>query len=75
MRKHGVRKLVVQTTYGVGSTRDRLRWMDRLFFKLILAPQIACRPAHLFRNLAEPPAVRRLLLVAALRRLAVAALG
>jgi nucleoside-diphosphate-sugar epimerase len=41
MRKHGVRKLVVQTSYGVGATRDRLRFADRLFFKLILAPQIA----------------------------------
>jgi putative NADH-flavin reductase len=41
MRKHGVRKLVVQTTYGVGETRDRLQFADRMFFKLILAPQIA----------------------------------
>jgi hypothetical protein len=41
MRKHGVRKLVVQTTYGVGDTRDRLTLADRLFFSLILKPQIA----------------------------------
>jgi putative NADH-flavin reductase len=41
MRKHGVRKLVVQTTFGVGATRDRLSFVDRLFFDLILKPQIA----------------------------------
>jgi uncharacterized protein YbjT (DUF2867 family) len=41
MHQHGVRKLVVQTSYGVGETRERLRWLDRMFFKLILAPQIA----------------------------------
>jgi putative NADH-flavin reductase len=41
MRKHGVRKLVVQTSYGVGETRDRLGFVDRMFFKLILKPQIA----------------------------------
>ena len=41
MQKHGVRKLVVQSSYGVGETRDRLRWIDRLFFKLLLKPQIA----------------------------------
>lgn len=41
MRKHGVRKLVVQTSYGVGDTRDRLRLLDRLFFELLLKPQIA----------------------------------
>ncbi|MET0591081.1 MAG: NAD(P)-binding oxidoreductase [Polyangiaceae bacterium] len=41
MQKHGVRRLVVQTTYGVGETRGRLSFADQLFFKLILAPQIA----------------------------------
>jgi putative NADH-flavin reductase len=41
MRKHGVRRLVVQTTYGVGETRDRLGFMDKLFFSLLLKPQIA----------------------------------
>lgn len=41
MRKHGVRRLVVQTTYGVGDTRDQLGLPERLFFSLILAPQIA----------------------------------
>lgn len=41
MRRHGVDRLVVQTSYGVGPTRDRLRVVDRLFFALLLAPQIA----------------------------------
>jgi hypothetical protein len=41
MRQQGVRRLVVQTSYGVGDTRDRLRLVDALFFKLILKPQIA----------------------------------
>lgn len=41
MRKHGVRRLVVQSSYGVGPTRDRLRWIDAAFFNLVLKPQIA----------------------------------
>jgi uncharacterized protein YbjT (DUF2867 family) len=41
MRQHGVRRLVVQTSYGVGATRERLRLVDRLFFWLLLKPQIA----------------------------------
>jgi uncharacterized protein YbjT (DUF2867 family) len=41
MRKHDVRKLVVQTTFGVGDTRDRLGLVDKLFFELLLKPQIA----------------------------------
>ena len=41
MKTHGVRRLVVQTSYGVGATRDRLRIIDRLFFALLLRPQIA----------------------------------
>ncbi|MBJ6761174.1 SDR family NAD(P)-dependent oxidoreductase [Myxococcaceae bacterium JPH2] len=41
MRQHGVRKLVVQTSYGVGVTRHRLGTVDALFFKLLLKPQIA----------------------------------
>jgi putative NADH-flavin reductase len=41
MQKQGVRKLVVQTSYGVGETRDRLSFVDKLFFDLILKPQIA----------------------------------
>jgi putative NADH-flavin reductase len=41
MRKHGVRRLVVQSSYGVGESRDKLRWLDKLFFKALLKPQIA----------------------------------
>ena len=41
MRKHGVRRLVVQSSYGVGETRARLRWIERLFFNFLLKPQIA----------------------------------
>jgi uncharacterized protein YbjT (DUF2867 family) len=41
MQKHGVRQLVVQTSYGVGATRDKLGLVDRLFFALVLKPQIA----------------------------------
>jgi len=41
MRKHGVRRLVVQSSYGVGETRGSLRWLERLFFSLLLKPQIA----------------------------------
>jgi nucleoside-diphosphate-sugar epimerase len=41
MRKYNVRRLVVQTTYGVGETRNRLGLVDRLYFNLVLAPQIA----------------------------------
>ncbi len=41
MRKHGVSRLVVQSSYGVGETRNSLGWVDRLFFSLLLKPQIA----------------------------------
>lgn len=41
MRKHGVRRLVVQTTFGVGETRDKLDLINKLFFTLLLKPQIA----------------------------------
>jgi uncharacterized protein YbjT (DUF2867 family) len=41
MQKHGVRRLVVQSSYGVGETRSSLRWVDALFFNLLLKPQIA----------------------------------
>ena len=41
MHKHGVRKLLVQTSFGVGETRDKLPLSFRLFFKLVLKPQIA----------------------------------
>lgn len=41
MREHGVRRLVVQSSYGVGETRDRLPRSSRLVFALLLKPQIA----------------------------------
>lgn len=41
MRRHGVRRLVVQSSYGVGATRDQLPWLYRLVFALLLKPQIA----------------------------------
>jgi nucleoside-diphosphate-sugar epimerase len=41
MREHGVRRLVVMSTYGVGETRDRLSLKWRLIFSLLLKPQIA----------------------------------
>lgn len=41
MRKHGVRRLVVQSSFGVGETRGLLGFIDQLFFNLILKPQIA----------------------------------
>lgn len=41
MRRHGVRRLIVQTSYGVGATRERLRFVDRLIFALLLKPQMA----------------------------------
>lgn len=41
MHRHGVRRLVVQTSFGVGSTRDRLPFITRVVFRLLLAPQIA----------------------------------
>jgi uncharacterized protein YbjT (DUF2867 family) len=41
MQRHGVRRLIVQTSYGVGDTKRRLRFIDRLFFALLLKPQIA----------------------------------
>lgn len=41
MRRHGVGKLVVQTSYGVGATRNKLPLSQRLIFELLLRPQIA----------------------------------
>ncbi|MCM5679745.1 SDR family oxidoreductase [Schlegelella sp. S2-27] len=41
MRRHGVRRLVVQTSFGVGETRDKLPWLYRMMFALLLKPQIA----------------------------------
>ena len=40
MRRHGVRRLVVQTSYGVGPTRHRLPRLQRIVFRLLLHPQI-----------------------------------
>ena len=41
MRRCGVDKLVVQTSFGVGDTRGRLPLKWRLIFTLLLKPQIA----------------------------------
>jgi uncharacterized protein YbjT (DUF2867 family) len=41
MREQGVRRLVVQSSYGVGETRNRLPLSSRLVFALLLRPQIA----------------------------------
>ncbi len=40
-RRAGVSRVVVQSSYGVGPTRSRLGLSDRLFFWLMLKPQIA----------------------------------
>ncbi|MGY1651941.1 NAD(P)-dependent oxidoreductase [Geodermatophilus sp. SYSU D01119] len=41
MREHGVPRLVVQSSYGVGETRHRLPLSSKLVFALLLRPQIA----------------------------------
>ncbi|WP_315097296.1 NAD(P)-binding oxidoreductase [uncultured Cellulomonas sp.] len=41
MRRHGVRRVVVQTSYGVGPTKEYLPLASRLVFALLLRPQIA----------------------------------
>jgi len=41
MHEHGVRRLIVQSSYGVGATRERLRLIDAVFLRLVLKPQIA----------------------------------
>ena len=41
MRDHGVRRLVVQTTYGLGDSFARMSLTWKLTFRLLLAPQIA----------------------------------
>lgn len=41
IRRHGVAKLVVQSSYGVGDTRGQLPLKWRLIFALLLKPQIA----------------------------------
>lgn len=40
-RRAGVRRVIVQSSYGVGETRTRLRLRDRLVFAMFIAPQIA----------------------------------
>jgi len=40
MRKHGINRLVVQSSYGVGESRECLNWVNKLFFRLVLKPQI-----------------------------------
>ena len=40
MRRHGVERLVVQTTHGVGTTRADLSLTWKLLFRLLLQPQI-----------------------------------
>ena len=40
MHQHGVRRLIVQSSYGVGASRERLRWIDRQVFRWLLKPQI-----------------------------------
>lgn len=40
MKKHKVDRLVVQTTYGSGPSKDKLGLVDQLFFSLLLKPQI-----------------------------------
>ena len=41
MQEHGVRRLVVMSTYGVNETWDRLSLKWKLIFSLLLKPQIA----------------------------------
>lgn len=41
MHKHGVKRLIVQSSFGVGETRGLLGFIDQLFFSLLLKPQIA----------------------------------
>ncbi|MEE2062251.1 NAD(P)-dependent oxidoreductase [Rhodococcus artemisiae] len=41
MQRHGVRRLIVQTTYGVGDTDGRLPLRYKLMFSLLLGPQVA----------------------------------
>lgn len=39
MKRHGVKRLIVQTTYGIGETKKLLPWKDKLLIGLLLAPQ------------------------------------
>ena len=40
MKELGVKRLLVQTTYGSGPSKDKLKLFDRLFFDILLKPQI-----------------------------------
>jgi len=40
MRKHNVRRLIVQTSFGIGETQGLLGFVDQLLFNLILKPQM-----------------------------------
>lgn len=40
-RRAGIRRVVVQSSYGVGPTKALLRPIDRAFFALLVKPQIA----------------------------------
>ncbi|MWB98190.1 NAD(P)-dependent oxidoreductase [Agromyces seonyuensis] len=39
-RRAGIRRIVVQSSYGVGQSRDKLGFVNRLYFALLLKPQI-----------------------------------
>lgn len=41
MAASGVQRLIVQSSFGVGSTRDLLRLVEKLMFGLVLKPQIS----------------------------------
>ena len=41
MKEVGVKRLLVQTSYGSGPSKNKLRLIDQLFFSLLLKPQIA----------------------------------
>lgn len=40
MREAGVRRLAVQTAFGIGSSRRNLSWKWRMIYALLLAPQL-----------------------------------
>jgi putative NADH-flavin reductase len=40
MREVGVSRLIVQTTFGSGPSKNKLRFIDKLFFDWVLKPQI-----------------------------------
>lgn len=39
MQRQGLRRLAVQSTYGVGATKGRLGLLDRIFYALLIKPQ------------------------------------